>query len=143
MNILVVGNVKLFDAEWKKRLNAPISDTGNALTDDEIMELSRELGIEALLAYRNAVGARTREIVTSLSAGDMKRKVSPQGLDAIRQAGGVTDQEDSLWLLDSGGHKDVAGLLPIPPPSLVILPPNDCCTWNQAIRAGQTVFRQA
>lgn len=46
MNILVVNSEQLFDNEWKKRLNAPISDTGNALSDDEIMELSRQLDIE-------------------------------------------------------------------------------------------------
>lgn len=142
MGILVANGEQLFDGKWKERLNAPISDTGNALSDDEIIELSRRLNMEELIAYRNAVGQRTRMIVKSLSADDMKRKVSPQGLEAIKQAGGVTNQEASLWLLDFWGRKDVAGLLLMPPTRHVILHLNDCCKWKQHIRKGKKCFRR-
>lgn len=142
MGILVAGGGQIFDDKWKKQLNAPISDTGNALSDDEIMELSCQLDIEALIAYRNAVGQRTRDIVASLSAGDIKRKVSLQGLEEVKLAGGVTDQEDSIWLLDFWGKKDVAGLLLMPPTRHVILHLNDCCKWKLSIREGKKCFRQ-
>lgn len=142
MNILVAGRKQLFDDEWKKRLNAPICDTGNALSDDEIMELSRQLNIEALLAYRSAVGQRTRDMIRTLSAGDMKRKVSGEGLKAIKQAGGVTEQEESFWLLDFWGKKDVAGLLLMPPTRHVMMHLNDCCKWKQHIRKNKNCFRQ-
>lgn len=142
MGILVANDEQLFDGKWKERLNAPISDTGNALSDDEIIELSRRLNMEELIAYRNAVGQRTRMIVKSLSADDMKRKASPQGLETIKQAGGVTNQEASLWLLDFWGRKDVAGLLLMPPTRHVILHLNDCCKWKQHIRRGKKCFRR-
>lgn len=142
MNILVADSVQLFDDEWKKQLNAPISDTGNALSDNEIMDLSCRLNIEKLISYRNAVGARTRDIVKALSANDMKRKVSAQGLEAIKQVGGVTEQEDSLWLLDFWGKKDVAGLLLMPPTRHVIMHLNDCSKWKLHIRKGKKCFRQ-
>lgn len=141
MGILVAEGKQLFDGEWKKQLNT-ISDTGNALSKDEIVQLSRKLNIETLIAYRNAVGQRTLKIVKSLSANDMKRVVSAQGLTAIKQAGGVTDQDDSLWLLDFWSKKDVAGLLLMPPTRHVIGHLNDCCKWKQHIREKKKCFRQ-
>lgn len=142
MNILIANKEQIFDARWKKQLNAPISDTGNALSDDEIMELSRQLNIGKLIEYRNAVGAKTRDIVKSLSTNDIKHKVSGQGLEAIKQAGGVTAQEDSLWLLDFWGKKDVAGLLLMPPTRHVIMHLNDCCKWKKHIRENRKCFRK-
>ncbi len=142
MNILIADKEQIFEAEWKKQINAPICDTGNALTDDEIMELSLQLNMEKLIEYRNAVGARTRDIVKSLSADDMKRKVSAQGLETIKLAGGVTAQEDSIWLLDFWGKKDVAGLLLMPPTRHVIMHLNDCCKWKQHIRENKKCFRK-
>lgn len=141
MGILVADGEQLFGDEWKKRLNVSISDTGNALSDDEIMQLSRQLNMKELISYRNAVGQRTRDIVRSLSADDMKRTVFLHGLEAVRQAGGVTSDENSRWLLDFWGKKDVAGLLLMPPTRHVILHLNDCCKWKLHIREGKKCFR--
>lgn len=141
MNILIANGNQLFDSGWKEQLNAFISDTGNALSDDGIMELSCQLNIEKLIDYRTAVGRRTRDIVTSLSADDMKRKVSVQGLESIKQSGGVTNQEESLWLLDFWGRKDIAGLLLMPPTRHIIMHLNDCCKWKRHIRENKKCFR--
>lgn len=143
MGMLVAGSEQLFDDEWKRKLNTPIYDTGNALSDDEIMNLSQQLNIKELLEYRNAVGQRTRDIINSLSAGDMKRKVTVQRIEAIKAVCGVTDQEDSLWLLDFWSKKDVAGLLLIPPTRHVIMHLNDCCRWKRHIRERKKCFRHA
>lgn len=143
MGILVADGNQLFNDEWKRRLNVSISDTGNALSDDEIIELSRQLNIKELISYRNAVGQRTRDIVRSLSANEMKRTVSLHGLESVIHAGGVTSDENSLWLLDFWGKKDVAGLLLMPPTRHVILHLNDCCKWKLHIREGKKCFRYA
>ncbi|SHJ00167.1 DinB family protein [Propionispora hippei] len=141
MGILVAAGEQLFNAEWKKQLNIPISDTGNALTDDEIMEFSKQINIDKLIAYRNTVGQRTRDIVKTLTSTDMKRRVTSPGLATIRQIGGVTDQKNSLWLLDFWSKKDVAGILLMPPTRHVMLHLNDCCNWKQQIRKRKTYFR--
>lgn len=143
MGILVADGNQLLNDEWKRRLNVSISDTGNALSDDEIMELSRQLNIKELISYRNAVGQRTRDIVRSLSAKEMKRTVFLHGLESVMHAGGVTSDENSLWLLDFWGKKDVAGLLLMPPTRHVILHLNDCCKWKLHIREGKKCFRYA
>lgn len=143
MGILVADGNQLLNDEWKRRLNVSISDTGNALSDDEIMELSRQLNIKELISYRNAVGQRTRDIVRSLSAKEMKCTVFLHGLESVMHAGGVTSDENSLWLLDFWGKKDVAGLLLMPPTRHVILHLNDCCKWKLHIREGKKCFRYA
>lgn len=141
MNILVDDGQQIFNDEWKERMNVPIIDTGNALSDDEIMELSKRINTKELLNYRNEVGARTREIVTRLSADDMKRKVTKQGVERIFKEGGVTSDTDSYWLLDFWGKKDVAGLLLMPPTRHVMLHLNDCCKWKEYIRTKSKYYR--
>lgn len=63
MNMLVARRAQIFDVKWGEKLRVSITDTGNALTDDEIMKLSHSIDAVELLRYRNEVGRRTREIV--------------------------------------------------------------------------------
>ncbi len=141
MGILAAKGNQLFNEEWQKRLNVSITDTGNALTDDEIMLLSKNINTAELISYRNAVGERTRKIVRELDSEALKRKVSCEDIARIRQEGGVTQQEESAWLLDFWGKKDVAGLLLMPPTRHVMLHLNDCCRWKQEIRTKKKFFR--
>ncbi len=140
INILVNEGEQVFDEKWKERMKSPITDTGNALKDAEIMELSKSLDISQLIAYRNAVGKQTENIVRALSPEAFRRKVSQQGLDKIRREGGVTEDKDSIWLLDFWGKKDVASILLMPPTRHEILHLNDCCKWKEQIRSKNTFF---
>lgn len=141
INMLVAGKDQLFNAKWQARMNVSITDTGNALTDDEIMSFSHSINIKEMLCYWNAVGESTKEIVNSLQAEDMKRKVSPADLERILNSGGVTEQKDSFWLLDFWGKKDVAGILLMPPTRHVMLHLNDCCKWKEHIRGDKKIYR--
>jgi len=134
MNILVNSGEQIFDKEWKGRLNVNITDTGNILSNDEIIDLSENINIDELLAYRNAVGKQTRMIVNNIIADDMRRKVSNFGLVKILKEGGVTEDKGSIWLLDFWGKKDVAGILLMPPTRHVMLHLNDCCRWKHEFR---------
>lgn len=141
MNMLVARRAQIFDEQWKEKLRAFISDTGNALADDEIMKLSHSVNMVELLRYRNEVGRRTREIVGGLKAEDMSRRTDPEDLKKILDCGGVTVQEDSVWLLEFWGQKDVAGLLLMPPTRHVMLHLNDCCKWKKEIRTKRRFYR--
>jgi len=134
MNILVNQKDQVFNRYWKEMMNSNITDTGNALSDEEIIDFSKKLNIPILLEYRDAVGQRTREIIKGLSDNDIKRKISQHSLDKILEEGGVTVQKDSIWLLDFWGKKDVAGILLMPPTRHVMLHLNDCCKWKQLIQ---------
>ena len=63
MNILVNGEKQIFNEDWQTRMNSPIRDTGNALSDNQIIQLSKSLRIQELLEYRNEVGRKSREII--------------------------------------------------------------------------------
>ena len=86
--------------EWKKKLNVEFTDTGNAMTDDEIMELSRNINIDVLKEYRKAVGNQSQNILSKLVFEDMKRRVESKNIEKILKEGGVTTHPDSIWLLD-------------------------------------------
>lgn len=125
-NYLVKGQSEVLNDSWLKRLNITVKDTGNAMSDSEIIDLSTKINKEALFEYRNAVGSSTQEIIKNLKPEDMKRKVSADGLKQIAAAGGVTEQADSVWLLDFWGKKTVAGIFQMPITRHQIVHLNDC-----------------
>lgn len=140
MNILVKNDTQIFDEAWKKRMHITISDTGNAMTDDEIMNFSKQVCIDELLAYRNVVGIKSREIIKTLRPGDMKRRISPEGISRILHEGGVTEQADSIWLLDFWAKKDVAGIILMPLTRHQTLHLNDCYKWKNIIRVRKKFY---
>lgn len=126
VNILIADAPQVLNGGWLERLRTRVTDTANAMTDDEIIRFSGEISKEALYAYRSAVGTRTKHIIESLAFDDLKRKVSGTGLARIRHEGGVLDHKDSIWLLDFWGRKNVAGLLQMPVTRHQIVHLGDC-----------------
>jgi hypothetical protein len=133
MNLLVSNCNQVFNAHWKLLLNTQISDTGNAMTDEEIIDFSKNISITDLLCYRDAVGKRSREIVHSLSAEKFKEKITGDRINRIPAEGGVTQHPDSLWLLDFWGKKDVSGIIMMPLTRHQTLHLNDCHIWKEKI----------
>lgn len=111
---LIANGAQVLDDEWMERLNARVRDTGNAMSDEEILALSEALDMEALFSYRAAVGQRTREALLRLTPADLKRRPEKESLNRVLREGGVTEQPESLWLLDFWGRKNVAGLILMP-----------------------------
>ncbi len=140
MNILIADEKQVFNNDWKVKMNVNVSDTGNAMTDDEIMKLSKDMFIEELLKYRDAVGLRTQEIVKNLKPEDMKKKIPQERLSKIVDVGGLTEDKNSIWLLDYWGDKDYAGLLLMPPTRHLMMHINDCYKWKEAIRTKKKFF---
>ncbi len=125
-SIFILDKPQTFNSEWKKELNSSISDTGNAMTYDEIKEFSERLELKALLEYRNSVGKRTKELISQISTKDMKRKFTQSQIDRCLLEGCVTNQEDSIWLKDFWGKKTVAGIFLMPVTRHQIVHLNDC-----------------
>jgi hypothetical protein len=141
MNMLVAKGNQVFNPQWQRKLNVSITDTGNALTDDEIISFSKSVNTKELLDYRSAVGKQSRAVVQQLKSDDMKRKIASEDIERIKLVGGVTNQEDSIWLLDFWGKKDVAGILLMPPTRHVMLHLNDCCKWKEFFRTKNRFYR--
>lgn len=113
-NILISEKGQVFNQEWQKRMNVSVTDTGNAMTKDEIAAFSSSIDMKVFQQYRDAVGKRTRQVIKELELQELKRKVSPNSLKRVLDEGGVLEIEESRWLLDFWGRKNVAGLLQMP-----------------------------
>jgi len=115
MNILVADTQQVINSDnWMERINSKISDTGNAMTPEEILDFSNDINMKELREYKITVGKRTEEIIKNLNPEDMKRKTSKEGLKRVLEEGAVLDVEGANWLLDFWGKKNVAGLILMP-----------------------------
>ena len=115
MSLLVAGKPQLFEKEnWRKRINSPISHTGNSLNTKEIQSFSQKIKIEPLKQYRMAVGQRSREIISHLQKGELKRKIHQTNLQRIINEQAVDNVPSANWLIDFWGRKDVAGIILMP-----------------------------
>ncbi len=134
-NYLIAGREQILDQKWQERLRTKVIDTGNSMTDEEILDFSNKVDRDALYEYRNAVGGRTKETVEALEPEDMKRKVSKEGIEAIARVGGVLQHPDAAWLLDFWGRKTVAGIIQMPITRHQIVHLNDCVRLKKRIKA--------
>jgi hypothetical protein len=75
-------------------------------------DLSAVIDVEALRAYRVAVGRRTREIVTPLRAEELRQKVDPSRVQRVWDEGAVV--EAASGIVDYWSKRNVAGLLLMP-----------------------------
>ena len=113
MNILVANRSQVMTSQdWAKELKVDFYDTGNAMNENEIAQLSNSIDLSALRGYRNAVGLNTIEIVKNLKPEDMKKKVEPSGLRRLLDEGAVVSEAKGL--LDYWGKKTYSGLLLMP-----------------------------
>ena len=125
-SIFINNDNQIFNIEWQKKLGTAVSDTGNAMTAQEIIEFSKDMNLQELMNYRNAVGRKTRNIIENLYASDMKRKFSDKQTQRVLNEGGVTEHPDSIWLKDFWGKKTVAGIFLMPTTRHQIVHINDC-----------------
>jgi hypothetical protein len=127
MNLLAAGSQQvLLHDNWLERMKINVLDTGNAMTIDQVEELSAHMDLQALLAYRLSVGLRTREIARLLIPEQLKNKVDPTRLKQISTEGAVA--EAASGLLDYWGGLTIAGLLLMPPTR------HNFIHWNEALR---------
>jgi hypothetical protein len=114
LNQLVAGLPQVFIREgWQARLNTHLRDTGNAMPPEYIRQLSREVDLDALRAYRLAVGRATREVVSALHPGSRNLKIDNSRLQALLNQGDVRPQAGGL--LEYWGGLTINGILLMPP----------------------------
>jgi hypothetical protein len=125
-NILIADDSQILDKKRLDKLGVSVTDTGNPMSYDEIVNFSDAIDMDELLHYRDVVGKRTREIVLNLKAADLKRKMKPESVRRVLNEGGVTEHQDSIWLLDFWSRKTVAGILLMPITRHQIMHISDC-----------------
>jgi hypothetical protein len=93
-------------------MNTTFHHTGNAMDEEDVTKLSATIDIEALRAYRTAVGRGTREMVQQLDAKALRQKVDPLRLQQVIDEGAVL--EAARGIVDYWGRRNIAGLLLMP-----------------------------
>ena len=115
MNGLLTGKMQIFfQDDWLQKLNITEKHSGNVVMDDaDVTELSRIINIDALKAYRLAVGRSTQEAVKALQPDEFKGKVNPARLQEFLDNGSVVEEASDL--LTYWGNLTLAGMLLMPP----------------------------
>ncbi len=113
MNILVAGRSQIMGREkWLTRMKIDVRHTGNLMSEAAVAHLSASIDIEALRAYRLAVGRGTREIVRQLQPEEVTQKTNPLRLEQLMAEGAVA--KEASGLIDYWGKRSIAGLLLMP-----------------------------
>jgi hypothetical protein len=113
MNMVVAGTPQIFSQDdWPVQMKVTFRDAGNDMTEAEIRSLSTIIDIEALRAYRAAVGRRTRQIVQALQPEDLKKRADPQRIQRVMEEGALA--EASRGIAEYWSKRDITGLLLMP-----------------------------
>lgn len=113
-NIAISNGKQIFDRSWAERINAGITDTGNALSYAETVEMSRRIRKDELKQYCIAVGRNTREIISRFTKETLSRHPDPAAMDRIVAEGGLTENKHSIWLKRFWSNLTAGGLLLTP-----------------------------
>jgi len=114
MNVLVAGDSQLYlQGHWKKKLASPIDHVGNLINPEDLVNLTLNVDLRNLFAYRDAVGRQTRHIVRGLDLEVLGHKVQPDRLDRLVNEGAVLP--DAEGLLDYWGNRKIFEMLLMPP----------------------------
>src|SRR5215470_11153627 len=102
INPVLAGRSQVFDDGWAKKLNVTRRDFGNGMTSAEVTELTRQLDLGALREYRDAVGKRTREIVSGFQAPDWEGLSTVEGVQRAADQGAFGGRAEILVKVFTG-----------------------------------------
>jgi hypothetical protein len=89
VNVVLNDKPQVFDDAWLKRLNITRRDFGIGMTSDEVTALTQQIDVGALREYRDAVGKRTRELVSAYEDADWTGNIEASPLEKAAAQGAV------------------------------------------------------
>lgn len=98
INLLTLEQQQAWDDAWAGRLGISSADCGASMDADEVAQLSTHISVPALLAYRDAVGRRTRESIQQLSHETAKQIVPNVRVQQLLQNGSIGPK--AIWLYE-------------------------------------------
>lgn len=113
-NILMKNQSQIFNDEWQRKINSPITDTGNALETNEAFEFGETLNIDALYEYMLEVGKNSRKVIEELTLEQLTSMAPEEWVMRILEEGGVTTDFRSVWLLVFWGRLTRGGMILTP-----------------------------
>jgi hypothetical protein len=114
MNLLVADAPQILHKNrWHEKLQIPPKNTGNGMSDDEVLSLSIQIDIRELREYRLAVGRETRRIARKLKKTDFRKRVEPARLQRIWDERAMLP--GGKGIVNYWANRTIAGLLLMPP----------------------------
>jgi DinB family protein len=102
VNAVLYGRPQVFDGGWSTRLGVTRRDFGIGMTSPEVTDLTRHIEIGALREYRDAVGRRTREIVSGFTEREWQGETTTQALQGAAADGAFGTRAEMLVKAFSG-----------------------------------------
>ena len=97
VNILIAGQPQLIEAGgWMRKLGLSRVDIGTGMSDDEVSDFTATVEIDAIRAYRAAVGKRTREVVAALRPEQLEEPIDGSYLERAYAEGAIAPNGE--WL---------------------------------------------
>jgi hypothetical protein len=112
-NLLIASQPQVLEGEgWLARLNIPRADVGTAMSDEQVAEVTSRIDLAALLAYRQAVGRNTRQMLQALPPERLHRPVAPAAIQQLLRAGVLS--QGALDLAEVWGSWKIGDLIKQP-----------------------------
>ena len=97
VNLCVAERPQVLESDgWKERLNVARHDMAAGMTDEEVGEFTDAVDIQALRDYRDAVGKRTREVVTAMSPQHFDEQIDAAKIEQAFADGTIS--QNAEWL---------------------------------------------
>jgi hypothetical protein len=96
VNPVLGGRSQVFDGAWLGRLGITRRDFGIGMTSPEVTELTRQIDVAAVRAYRDAVGRRTRELVGGFRPADWAGEATAAALERAAADGAFGGRAEML-----------------------------------------------
>ncbi len=106
VNLVVANGRQVLDDDWTRRMNVPSGTIGTGMTDGEVAELTRRADVDAVRAYRSAVGRQTQDVVSGLRPDSWNDIVGL--VDTARAAAAGAFAPNTAWV-EGVGYKPWQG----------------------------------
>ncbi|SHH72877.1 hypothetical protein SAMN02745196_01224 [Clostridium collagenovorans DSM 3089] len=111
-NSLIRKDMQIFfEYNYQNRMNSSIITTGNELVKQEIAAFSAKLNLDELYKYIIDVDKSTRKLLYQLNYQNIKIKMTEQDKEILRSLRVVSEDKNSIWLIDYWCNKNVQGLI--------------------------------
>lgn len=95
VNVIIAERPQVWDeGEWSAKVNVARRDLGSGMTYEEVDAFNTQVNVEALLAYREAVGRRTQAVVRELRLEVLAEPIDAAVIAQLYKAGAFAPQAE-------------------------------------------------
>ena len=102
VNPVIAGRAEVYDQAWARRINSGRPDFGIGMTSAEVTALTKQIDVAALREYRDAVGLRTREVISAFGDSDWDGDTTTAALEKAAAGGGFGARAEQMVKAFSG-----------------------------------------